>query len=257
MSNLIGCYAKLDRALDQITRFGHDLVEFESKSYKVLRVDDEQDGLIAYKFDQVEEPPILLSIIAGEILHNLRSALDHLVCRIVDLQGQHDKQAFPICQDQQKFNKIRRSALKDVPSHLVTQIESLQPFNSSNPIVHPLTSLVNLSNADKHRIISRLDNVAWHPGRLSPLPQNVKVHRTGKFSSIEPGSLLVEYQVLDGTNPKEIQIDIEPQVDLFFPVESPSTGSIKLLPSWKTLYEIHKFISEEVFSKNGLIKDFP
>jgi hypothetical protein len=100
-----------------------------------------------------EEPPSGLALIVGDVLHNMRSALDHAVWRAADEEKRGKWTAFPIALKSREWKKSR--ALEGVPSDLVRRARALQPFVEmpGDPKRHPLAILAKLSNIDKHRTL--------------------------------------------------------------------------------------------------------
>lgn len=98
-------------------------------------------------------------IIAGEITHQLRSSLDHLVCRLADAAGQsnHSRLYFPILDkstDQKGKSTFPEGKIKVVGGQALAIIKRLQPYNGTiKPEQNPLSILRDLDNADKHRTI--------------------------------------------------------------------------------------------------------
>lgn len=102
-------------------------------------------------------PPLELSAIIGDVLFNLRSALDNLVCGLVRKQNPRSScssRQFPICDESDKFLQ-QRDMLKGVPDEAVYVIRELQPYHrpASTRDDDPLLILNRLSNRDKHRQI--------------------------------------------------------------------------------------------------------
>jgi hypothetical protein len=98
--------------------------------------------------------PPMLSVIVGDCLYNLRSALDHLVWLLVEANPSHKptrKNMFPICGDPELFAKqIKRGRLDGVADAARTAIEGLQPYDGRD---NPLKILDHLHNIDKHRMV--------------------------------------------------------------------------------------------------------
>ncbi|MBI4261368.1 MAG: hypothetical protein HY658_12475, partial [Actinobacteria bacterium] len=114
--------------------------------------------------------PGVLSLVLGDALHNYRSALDHLVFQLA-LMGRDGGDApegtqFVIRDTPEAFEKAKaRGYLDGVAQQHQDMIESVQPYRSADPALHPLGLLRDLSNVDKHRII-HLFEVA--PGFSTP-----------------------------------------------------------------------------------------
>jgi hypothetical protein len=95
--------AKVDRAKEHLRDLQRELRSFfASDPYVVAtKVAPETRRLIYYVAD-VADPPVKLSMIVGDAIHNLRSALDHLAYGLVVLGSGEEPSThiyFPICED--------------------------------------------------------------------------------------------------------------------------------------------------------------
>jgi len=98
------------------------------------------------------------SVIIGEIVHDLRSALDHCVYQLVIhatgvAPAGNIRTQFPIFLDSTKFDASRLQMLKGVSEDAAVLIKQLQPFSTGEGEKSPLWHLSNLSNFDKHRTL--------------------------------------------------------------------------------------------------------
>lgn len=100
-----------------------------------------------------------VSVIAGEVVHDLRSALDHLAWELVlshsgtPTQRDARKVQFPIRKKRQEWSSEYTVTNMDPANGALLEPE--QPFSSSsNPDSHPLAILQDLSNHDKHRVLN-------------------------------------------------------------------------------------------------------
>ena len=101
--------------------------------------------------------PIEWSIRIGEILYNLRSALDHLVWQLVLANGQKPSRSneFPITKDESDWSK-NKNKLKGVAPRVEAIIERLQLFTGGINLpfdVGAFQTLNTLCNIDKHRYL--------------------------------------------------------------------------------------------------------
>src|SRR5690348_1820790 len=98
------------------------------------------------------KPPDSLGPVIGDFLFNIRSALDHIVHRLVlpdTPEKERNRIAFPICGSADNFaDALKGKRLLGVPEKAVTLIERLQPYHSRE---NPLGTLDNLHNIDKHK----------------------------------------------------------------------------------------------------------
>lgn len=133
----------------------------------------------------IDEPPLRLSVICGDAIHNLRAALDHLVWQLVVAAGNKPSKgnSFPIYSAAKDFDRdVRFREKKRGPGPLGgidpnrkawTTIEQAQPYHSRRPPGDPLAMLKTLDDMDKHRTLAVhalfpgeqtvWDLVGWHP----------------------------------------------------------------------------------------------
>lgn len=99
--------------------------------------------------------PTQLSCIVGDVVHNLRTALDHLACAAVEQGGGTvtRRTQFPVNETQDAFHKavFRGEQLKGAPSAFIAFVESLQPYHSAVPSENLLHVIHRLDIRDKHR----------------------------------------------------------------------------------------------------------
>lgn len=117
------------------------------------------------RWERYTKPPDDLGLIAGDAIHNARSALDHLAVALaehgarvvgVTMTRRVEKGIqFPICLSRDQFmEQISRGRLEHVECSTRAVIEACQPYNVSNNPRHAiLMQLSVLDNADKHRML--------------------------------------------------------------------------------------------------------
>lgn len=163
---LLGTLSKIrmaDSHLKLLDQVWSQYVRSEPRPYKfVVDVDAETGDHTIYS--KVIRPPTpMLSVVVGDILHNLRSSLDHLAWQLViragATPGRHTY--FPICDTEQRWldevERRRRSGDRASPlkgiepgSAIWKFIQAVQPYKGAI-YADAMTALRILSNADKHR----------------------------------------------------------------------------------------------------------
>ena len=103
------------------------------------------------------EAPIEWSVRLGEIFHNLRSTLDHLVWQLVLANGENPgrQNAFPIVNAEVDWQNEERK-LKGVAPDVKAMTRRLQPYTGGINLpfdVSALWTLNSLCNIDKHRYL--------------------------------------------------------------------------------------------------------
>jgi len=162
--DLSSCHAKLARArehLDSLQRETTAGIKQESPyAIRVSEVDPKTGWCSISIVPQETEKP-RLSIIFGDVIHNLRCALDYVVTALVDASQTQLKTShqFPIYLDAADYVKNVGSQIKARPKgplrgivHGLTLIEKWQPYHTQpDPRTDPLWGIHRFSNADKHR----------------------------------------------------------------------------------------------------------
>lgn len=151
-------------------------------------------------------------IAIGELIHNIRSALDNLAFALARLNKDPPENArsisFPIFEDKSSFEKNSLAGLSQMPTEAAGLITSLQPFQrngsleSGTPENDPLLLIQWLSNSDKHRVPSvvllapadlALSGVVAFQN-VEDLAANLPPDATIWAGPILPGSVLLEYR---------------------------------------------------------------
>jgi hypothetical protein len=111
---------------------------------------------------QIDPPPLdeRLALLVGDAMHNTRSALDHLACRLVEHNNGQvtNRTAFPIFpkEPQRKTREDERysAAIEGMNPEHKKAIRALQPFsNRGTDEARRLIALSALDNTDKHRLL--------------------------------------------------------------------------------------------------------
>lgn len=81
--SLDGCYAKLERAQESLNYLS-DTADglFSTDAYRLIRA-PQGAGEYVIRFHCPDRLPLRFAVLSGEIVHNLRSSLDHLVTALV------------------------------------------------------------------------------------------------------------------------------------------------------------------------------
>ena len=135
--------------------------------------------------------PIKFSALIGDFVHNLRTALDLLVCDLVTINGKSAKEVyFPFCATAAELPRIIRDRrIYRAGPDVVAYIESLKPYTGGNIA---LRCIHNLDITDKHHTLLPVLAAASVPLRdlLGPnIPESSRQfpspHRkaTGRWSS--------------------------------------------------------------------------
>ena len=161
---LDGCWAKIERAEYHIKDLTKEIHKFISQLENTSKLDhlhlDQRPAQRDYTLTLTIDPPLILGILAGEILYQLRSSLDHIVYQLLILNGVSgkalEKSEFPICEDSTRYENKGYSKIQNLTPYMLRVIEMIQPYNDLRGCAikdHPLVVLHSMNNIDKHRIM--------------------------------------------------------------------------------------------------------
>jgi hypothetical protein len=104
--------------------------ELEEKGHVFAEIDRETKMATLGFTQSANPPPKIASARIGEIIHNLRAALDYLVFVLARMDSQQLVQhtQFPIVTEQTDFSGQVKRHLNGISPEHVADIESLQPF---------------------------------------------------------------------------------------------------------------------------------
>ena len=161
MHPLDGVLAKYDRAKEQFDEFlgevdawfNSDPEPHFSRGYF-----DTKNWEWVERFQIREHPPARLGVLLGDSIHNLRSALDHLIWQVTILDGAtpDDATQFPIAsKSKSQFDRMADRRIPGLRAKHRALVKRVQPYHAGNRAhAHPLSVLAALSNTDKHRIVN-------------------------------------------------------------------------------------------------------
>jgi len=158
--DLSGSWAKLDHARQHIGVLRHEIAQAgapDPNSILLSRKYEPAEGAVVYRIERVVEIRNSWPLIVGDAIHDLRSALDHLMWQlaIVYLGRQPNRREapniqFPVIRKLREFNGHRY--LRYVQLADVNRLKPFQPYKRARKGQrHPLPKLAQLSNTDKHR----------------------------------------------------------------------------------------------------------
>jgi len=166
---------KLARAAKHLKAIKRSITEYShSEPHKIIRA--RTNGTKERKLTIPTKPRREISVLAGEMVYQMRSALDHLAFDLVQRNpsriqlGAHwfRRCEFPLCVDlPTKGNppipykppvpqSVFAKKLPGISAQAFAFIERLQPYYGTGEINNSLRYLAELSNIDKHRYLNFL-----------------------------------------------------------------------------------------------------
>lgn len=153
-----GALGKLVRARWQLRALDERFRTFTEKTptplFDEYHAGDGETGSYSFFAGDSGVPKREWGVLIGELVHNLRSALDQTIyAAAAQPSGAHQ---FPIVSTAGDWPRQRAQRLATVPDEVVDLVEQLQPFHAQPPLTperNLLALLARLSNADKHRLL--------------------------------------------------------------------------------------------------------
>lgn len=157
MQAFTGIGEKLKRAQENIFDLETEIATFfQEGDHPVLPKDDGKPFLEAIEYHKNRVIPPRFSVLAGEIVHHLRSSFDHVVWHfsaehLIDNVRHIEFPVFekPFNHDSRKMFERKIHAITD--TNVRSLIERLQPNNASDPLDDPLYVIHDFDIVDKHR----------------------------------------------------------------------------------------------------------
>jgi hypothetical protein len=197
---LAGSKAKLDRAGEHLKTLKSESRVFREKRSHAIGTYTHPDTGNYFLYVSPKKVPPRLNTIAGDVLSNLRPALDYMVFALAKLDAGETKDGtqFPICDTPERFNRKKAGWLKGLSAEHVTAIEKLQPYDTRKGMVW-LRWLRDLSNPDKHQDLNVIATDIGGGFEVLQKPRRVFKPKKGETRKLDltPQNLGRLAQVLD------------------------------------------------------------
>jgi hypothetical protein len=210
---------RLDRAQYHLTNLQSEIDAWvdEGPLQTWIQTEADDENPKKYLYCQVlRKPPSHLSLIIGDCLHNLRSALDNLAFELAleHTQGPMSKEieeasAFPIQHLQtKKSNKRFKDMTEGIDPKAKQAIADLQPYNRGAKFASDsLWQLNELSRRDKHRL-PPVASLVTIRSLTYFVPEGIETAEVNMMvTGFEGRAPVVNYPALDKTGAKVKDID--------------------------------------------------
>lgn len=162
-ASLDGVWAKLDRGEEHLKTLASEIDAFINRDpqpfgFSIPYLNPETGWHTVYGIVE-DTPPERLGVILGDVLHNIRSALDHLVWQLVLLNGGEPKggargNAFPIALTEDQWKTAQGQHLAGVAEAHREIIEKTQPYKRGDKASTTYFGWLKfLSDTDKHQVV--------------------------------------------------------------------------------------------------------
>jgi hypothetical protein len=208
---LAGVEAKIARAkhhLEDIRRLIEEALD--PNGHEIRREPGERPGAYVYRVEGLGRLDQQISVMMGDYLFNLRSALDHLAWQLVLLDGgtPTEQTKFPILESPRRDatgSTLTVQLDPTVRSHAILEaLEAAQPYSRMDGAPQdarsmPLWAINKLNNIDKHRLLLVLayeldkHNVWWELPVDAPSPSV-----TVSTRALEEGAEVASFRFAEG-----------------------------------------------------------
>jgi hypothetical protein len=151
---LEGARAKVERAKEHILDLKAKRIAFlGSDPYRTTPEFYPEPSATAYFLDKYTPIPETISLVAGDAIHSLRTALDYLVYAFVDRQPgdiENTHLYFPICKSGEAYVRESPRKTEGIPNEIKQRIDAFHPYKGGND---SLWELHQLDIIDKHRLL--------------------------------------------------------------------------------------------------------
>jgi hypothetical protein len=218
---------KLVRADEHLKVLNNEVAAFlQIRPYEVVTKKDIPAGHLCAQVVYRHAPSDLLLMLIGDVLHNLRSALDHLAWSLAGTRADFYTE-FPIFLDRTRFRASGLRKMHDMPTPAQDIIESLQPYKGVHglPESEPLWLLQQLDIEDKHHTLNLVAagvDVVRVDVSTSPIhPAYGLTGRTG-YLPLEDGKEI--YRIPLPANPSQVEDYSHSTFDVALDPKGPGRG---------------------------------
>lgn len=165
--------AKVDRARHHLEQLDTEMTSFTDRHPYAIRLKEQpRPEEWVYALFLTEPIPVMWGVILGEAVHDLRSALEHVVFQLAfdNKQGvEQQGTGFPIFDSQASWDSNGGSSnIKHLGTESQAFIRSVQPYAPCTDGRRHLWALQKMWNQDKHQLV--------HPWGILFLPDRSSLH---------------------------------------------------------------------------------
>jgi hypothetical protein len=207
-----GIAEKLKRAHQNIDDLNSEINLFiQSGKYPVLPNPNSEEWKVAVTYHKTKPIPLRFAVLAGEIIHHLRSCLDHVMWHFSDNCSRASDPngiEFPIFEQKPRnsdeLKRYKRKVQGIGNAKVLDLIEASQPYHAGADAADHLLMIVhNMDRFDKHRelmIVASTAN-AIIPPSLTELQDKVRLYEAGKLPESERATLIQAAQNYGAVSP--------------------------------------------------------
>jgi hypothetical protein len=231
-------HLRMDRAVEHGNELLREISNFlETNPYEVAHEYDTQPlpnefppgppviGIHRYRAKVLSEVPDRISILAGDVLKDLRSALDYVAWQMALATTADPPQttAFPIFAKEKLYLRDRARFIGAIDPAIHPVFDSVQPYHAGdNTLDHPLWVLHRMANDDKHKVPHVVGSLPVSVGSERPSP-DVDMFVSSRYGAFDEDDVIASVAFYRGIDPKT-----EPKMSIAFGVafgkDTPAKG---------------------------------
>lgn len=229
---LDGPRAKVDGAFEDFERLKAGVADFLNGNPYGVEVEYDRDTGWHTAYARIrEEPPLPLSVILGEIAHDVRSAMDHIAWELArehldrqPAEGEAHSISFPAALSESAFLS-NRTVHNFMSERAKTTVAGLQPYSRPHPLHGPsanaLAVITDVWNTDKHRTL-HLAFASVDMGAVKFVWRGSAANYPTKESLVEPGQPLehntpiARIRFAYGNAQAKVHVDPQPTAEIAF-----------------------------------------
>jgi hypothetical protein len=184
-----GCFARLDRAQEHCVEFSAEWARYIEGHPAELSVHVEDSGRGTVSIVRYQPPPHRLSLLVGEVLYELRAALDNCLYEsAVQYSGQDPPPdegllQFPIYDTAESWTR-NLYRLRHLSDEHRAMLERIQPYQAQRQDLNCLRILNRLARNDRHRTLHVVGSVLTKGAMLVEAPPGSKVTTQHKVDGV-------------------------------------------------------------------------
>lgn len=157
-----------------------------------------------------EEFPATWGLDVGDFVHNLRSALDHLVWSLVLSHGATptNRTEFPIFLEEADYRRGAVQKIAGLPADVMSEFEALQPYRCPvadiEAALQPLWLVQQMDIVDKHRLLHLVRCIADSTELTTPDVFPGGTMKLLALDAITDGTLIAEFTTSSPLSPIQI-----------------------------------------------------
>ena len=255
-----GIRAKVQRAKENFAWLLQSHAEFmDLNPYGVVLDENPDARLRVWRARVSAPPPAYWSLVAGDIVHNLRSSLDFVAFQLWDVNGRtgvredgvyfhvfpHKPQRTP--PDPPKIEAARHRVVNELGASAAAIWDRLQPYRAGDSYeAHPLYVLHHLDIWDKHRLLNlNVYAVESQQGFIGGPGEHVHIEHLaslpgGIHGPLADGAVLQSLTL--GADTPQVEMEVKFTLHITFEQGGPGRGK----PLVKTLDDLISFVDEAI-----------